>query len=423
MNVVIINKSDSRGGAAVVSRRLMDALCDQGINAKMLVAEKQSDSPRVIQIADRSKLRKCFLTERLRIFTHNGFSRQRLFQVDIASDGLDLASHPLVREADIVVLGWVNQGLLSLKQIADIQKPLVWIMHDMWNMTGICHHAGDCDRFHHHCGKCQFLGRMASAHDLSYMTFERKKELYDNTDIHFVAVSRWLAGRARESGLLGNRDVEVINNPFLSTIHYQGKGLKTHSGGSIRIVMGAARLDDPIKGLQILKKTLAHLKKYNPGLAAHLELITFGVVRDETQLEDIAITHRHLGRISPKRIGSVYADADIVVSSSLWETLPGTLVEGQAYGCIPICFNRGGQPDIITHKQTGYIAEFDDNKDIAAANLAAGIIWASWQLESDDASEWRRRLQQSVTDRFAPEVIAEQYIALFRRICDNKATV
>ena len=40
MKIAIINKSDLNGGAAVVSYRLMNALREHGVDAKMLVTEK-----------------------------------------------------------------------------------------------------------------------------------------------------------------------------------------------------------------------------------------------------------------------------------------------------------------------------------------------------------------------------------------------
>ena len=39
MKVAIINRSDERGGAAVVSARLMEALRAKGVDARMIVAE------------------------------------------------------------------------------------------------------------------------------------------------------------------------------------------------------------------------------------------------------------------------------------------------------------------------------------------------------------------------------------------------
>ncbi len=45
MSTVIINHSDSRGGASVVSLRLLEALCAAGHDATMLVAHKAGDNP------------------------------------------------------------------------------------------------------------------------------------------------------------------------------------------------------------------------------------------------------------------------------------------------------------------------------------------------------------------------------------------
>lgn len=117
MKVVLINKSDSTGGAAVVSKRLVEALRGINIDARMLVVEKLSDAPYVALAASPKRAAIPFLAERLKIFCSNGFSRAELFKADTASDGLPLCRHPWVREADVVVLGWMNQGMLSLKGI------------------------------------------------------------------------------------------------------------------------------------------------------------------------------------------------------------------------------------------------------------------------------------------------------------------
>ncbi|MBR5612509.1 MAG: glycosyl transferase, partial [Bacteroidaceae bacterium] len=43
MRVLIVNTSERIGGAAIAAGRLMDALKNNGIKAKMLVREKQTD--------------------------------------------------------------------------------------------------------------------------------------------------------------------------------------------------------------------------------------------------------------------------------------------------------------------------------------------------------------------------------------------
>ena len=135
MKVVLINKSDSTGGAAVVTFRLMEALRAAGVDARMLVAEKRRDSAFVELASGRRGLRKAFLSERLKIFLANGMSRETLFRIDTASDGVPMWHHRWVEEADVVCLNWVNQGLLSLdglEKLLATGKPVVWTMHDMW---------------------------------------------------------------------------------------------------------------------------------------------------------------------------------------------------------------------------------------------------------------------------------------------------
>lgn len=418
LKIVIVNKSDSTGGAAVVSRRLMEAFREEGIDARMLVVEKLTGSPYVEVAAQDSAIKKNFLLERLRIFIANGFNRSTLFKIDTASDGLPLWRHPLVREADAVLLNWVNQGMLSLngvRKILGLGKPVVWTMHDMWCMTGICHHAGECLGYLKECGCCPLLGKLAAANDLSRKTWLRKSHLGDDAGkMAYVAVSNWLAEKASASSLLSSSRVEVIPNVF----RLDGEGKRTTSGLSkIRLLFGAARLDDPIKGLPVLVEMTRSIRSRHPELADRLELITFGNVKDPASMEGIAIPHRHLGTVSgEKNVREVYESADILVSASSYETLPGTLVEAQAYGCIPVSFNRGGQSDIISHLHTGYLADYADDLTTAALNLADGVAWAAAATDnSATLLEIRTAMRNSVKEKFSPHAIVSAYINLISK--------
>ena len=95
--------------------------------------------------------------------------------------------------------------------------------------------------------------------------------------------------------------------------------------------------------------------------------------------------------------------------------MPGTLVEGQVYGCIPVSFGRGGQSDIIDHLSTGYIADWDDDLHRAAANIADGIIWASRQ----PAAEIRARMLASARARFSAPTVATAYLRLFHSLLNK----
>lgn len=412
LKLTFLSRSDIRGGAAIVTYRLVEALRASGVDARMLVCEKLSKSDFVKVCAPFRKIQFVFLKERFNVYVHNGFKRDTLFKIDPASDGLNLWEHPWMKDADAVYLGWINQGMLSIKGIRKIiamGKPVVWIMHDMWNMTGVCHHAGGCTGYVCECGDCPLLGKKSSHTDMSHRVWELKKRLYAPKKIKFVAVSTWLASKAAESKLMKDLEVRVIPNPFAIYSDGRLETGKAKRNGPVRIVFGAARLDDPIKGLPVLKRALEVLRSSYPIIAADVELVTFGGFKDIENLRNFAIPHVHLGMLNgAKEIRKAYEECDIVVSTSDYETLPGTLVEGQAYGCIPVAIDHGGQRDIVDHLKTGYLARWNDSLSIRAGTVAEGIVWAYRNVDDEELHE---RMRDSVIERFSASEVARRILS------------
>ena len=88
MRVLIINTSERIGGAAIAAGRLMESLKNNGIKAKMLVRDKQTDQISVVGLK-RSWLQVWkFMWERIVIWSANRFQRYHLFDVDIANTGI-----------------------------------------------------------------------------------------------------------------------------------------------------------------------------------------------------------------------------------------------------------------------------------------------------------------------------------------------
>ena len=146
MRVLLVNTSERIGGAAIATSRLMEALKNNGIKAKMLVRDKQTDQITVVSLEKSWINLWRFIWERSMIWKANRFKRNNLFAVDLANTGIDITALPEFQEADVIHLNWVNQGMLSLKKIQkiiDTGKPIVWTMHDMWCFTGICHYSDD----------------------------------------------------------------------------------------------------------------------------------------------------------------------------------------------------------------------------------------------------------------------------------------
>lgn len=422
MKIAVINKSDSSGGAAVVSRRLTEALRQEGTDARLLVCEKLTNLPFVEKVANDFLIRRKFISERLKIFIANGFNRSTLFKIDTGSEGLPLWRHPFVKEADAIIINWVNQGMLSLKgvrKILGLGKPVIWTMHDMWCMTGICHHAGNCRHFLKECGECPLLGQEASPGDLSNKVWSKKNNLYSDASLMkkmaFVAVSNWLGEKSSISSLLRKQRVAVIPNAFkISAAEKRPLSKKE----KVRILFGAARIDDPIKGLDTLNEMSHVIRTEYPDIAANLEIAMFGDIRNPELLNDFGLPVVRLGVLHGEmEVKKAYEDADILLSASSYETLPGTLVEAQAYGCIPVSFNQGGQADIITHSDTGYIAPYDSDIATRARNLSKGVMWALSVIENKEALEIIcNKMRKNVETKFSYSKIAREYISLINRL-------
>lgn len=388
MRIAVLSTSFSRGGAAIVTGRLVDAL--RRIGHEVATFELEGKRER----------RPSFLMERLEIYSANGFNRKDLFKVSTASFGRrGIVGELLQWKPDVAVFGWVNHGLLSLRQIKEIGRagiPIVWIMHDMWNMTGICHHALGCVRFEGECGLCPLIaGPLRGSHDLSHKVWRRKNETYDEVkNLTFVAVSHWLAELAANSSLLGKRDCRVIPNVFPVEnyrLAEKEKGL---------IIFGAARLDDPIKGLEY---AIDALNMVDPESGAHVAF--FGDIRNPEALERLRLPFELLGPLSGREVADLCSRAQVILSTSLYETLPTTLIEGQASGAVPVSFDRGGQADIIEHMKTGWLAPFGNTESIAR-----GIEWGL------GGGADPKELRASVARKFSADVVAGAYVELFREV-------
>ncbi|MDR0799331.1 MAG: glycosyltransferase family 4 protein [Dysgonamonadaceae bacterium] len=414
MKVVLLNTAERTGGAAIAANRLMKALIQNGIETKSLVLRKQSDDANVISVQT-SVFKKyyakfTFLWERLGIFFCNHFNRRKLFQVSIANTGFDVSRHPLVESADIIHIHWINQGFLSLrdiKKLTQLGKPVVWTMHDMWPCTGICHHAWECENFKKSCGQCPFL-TSGKKNDLSHRVFEKKSFISDS-DIHFVTVSSWLKGKAEKSLITKGLKISIIPNGIDTVVFSrrdkQEMRRKYFLPSSKKIILlGAARIDDPVKGFEYLRDALLLLNEKRDDLF----LILIGEIKNkEAFLPQIPVEYLSTGMIpDPATIAQFYAAADVTVVSSYYETFGQTLIESMSCGCPAVSFNNSGQTDIIDHKINGYLAEYKN-----AADLAKGIEWVIDHPESEKLAEACRK---KVLEKFSEPVVAEKYISLYK---------
>lgn len=103
--------------------------------------------------------------------------------------------------------------------------------------------------------------------------------------------------------------------------------------------------------------------------------------------------------------------SSILMSTSLYEGLPLSMIEARTYGCVPIAFNSyASLEDTIEDEKTGVIVEPFGDVDLYAEKLA--------RLMAD--SEKRQRIAANAkkdTARFSSSAIAAKWVDLLSGIC------
>jgi len=421
MRVLIVNTSERIGGAAIAAGRLVEALKNNGIKAKMLVREKQTDRLSVIELK-RSWWRVWqFIWERILIWKENRFKKHNLFAVDIANTGTDITTIPEFQAADIIHLHWINQGMLSLNDIRKIMqssKPVVWTMHDMWPCTGICHHARECDKYHQECHHCPYIYKGGRKKDLSNWVFKKKKEIYQLAPVTFVTCSRWLKERASQSALLNGHAIVDIPNPINIGLFKPQNALVARSKMGLPtdkklILFGSVKVTDKRKGIDYFVESCKLLAEMHPELKEELGVVVYG--KNSEQLKPlIPFQVFPLDFISTEKdLVNIYNAVDLYVTPSLEENLPTTIMEAMACGVPCVGFNVGGIPEMIDHLHNGYIAEYKSAED-----LANGIIWTLSESEYQSLSEEACR---KVVSNYSESIVAKKYIDIYNKITGDHA--
>lgn len=420
MRVVHLNTYQTTGGAAVAAGRLNRALNQIGVDSTLLVQESTRPEADVEALATSFLAKKMafarFGGERLAFLPYEKDKSVR-FQFSPAVTGVDLTYNSLIRQADVLHLHWVNFGFFSVEGLASLmrlEKPVVWTMHDMWPFTGGCHHSGTCENYQRACGNCVPFLHHPGPNDLSHQGWIRKEQAYSSAHLVPVGCSEWLANRARKSGLFRPFSVLNIPNPIDTNLFRpiektearQALGLPTNRR---LILFAAAKVSTVGKGFAYFQQALHHLHSQldNP---REVELLIFGA-GDKGLLHELPFQYHFLGPLSDMtRISQAYNAADLFVIPSLAENLPNTIMEAMACGTPAVGFEVGGIPEMIQHRESGYLAQYKSAED-----LSAGMHWLLG-LSPDNYAAIAHAARQHVLAQYEESVVASQYAGLYESL-------
>lgn len=325
--------------------------------------------------------------------------------------GSNVSKLDQVKQADIIYLHWVLGGFLSLnsiKQLAKLKKPIIIVLHDMWPITGGCHHSFTCDKYKDKCNNCQmFPGQKKN--DLSAKEFKRKLKLFSKyNNFYFVSPSKWLYDCAKQSALTKNKPIFNIPNIIDRNIYKPfgkatAKNALNLSESEIIVGFGVVSINSPYKGWSYLKSALEILhEKYQ---AHKISILIFGANSNPEIVKEIPYRTKFLGYLRDDySMSLVYNAIDVFVVPSLADNLPTTIFESMSCGTPVVAFETGGIPDFFEHKLNGYLAKYKDAED-----LANGIIFCI-----------KNSLKGYVLKGFDMSLVIKKHLELFEKIGINK---
>ncbi len=371
MKVVHLTNSITHSSAPL---RLVKALNEEGIESNLIVLSSNQNINNLTiykkNIFDRLNNHYISKWENKII---NGYKTEGL-PFSFGGSGVDVSKLPEVKNADIIHLHWINGQFLSFKSIGKIMKlgkPVIWTFHDSWPMTGGCHVRCGCDRFKEGCGKCHELNSLEE-NDITSSIILKKQRYYCADKIVTVSPSNWMYKNVCESGLFRNSRNYQIGNPIDTDIFYSKKEFtEFDQKEKIYILFGSSgTLSAEYKGYKFFVETMNVLKNKKNEFLDKIIIQIFGAVENNYPgLENFKI--EHLGYInSDEEMAKSYREADIYVFPSLDDNLPGTVMECLACGTPVVCFDTCGIPEMVKHKENGYVARFKDSED-----MARGIEW------------------------------------------------
>ncbi len=422
MKVIHINTYAGNGGAGRACLRLNKALTDQGIDSHMWVNFSFKENKQVSNFSTRF-FRKWITAAGIILegLVSKYFTQALRIPFSIPIWGRDISNHPILKQADIIHIHWINHAFLrprDLSKLAKLNKPIVWTFHDCNACTGGCHYTMSCTHYQHECGNCPVL-KTSHAQDWSHRIWQAKYRAYQELPFQIVTPSKWMADFVKSSKLLSSRDVQVIPNTLDTSIFKPSakqdarKSLGIAPDKFILMSGSMPSRQDLYKGASYLLEAIPLFVKHHVVDLAQIELLIFGN-RAEESGSVFGVKTTFLGTISDDtKLALCYSAADVFLVPSVEDNLPNTVMESLACGTPVVAFTTGGIPDMVTHQYNGYLAQYKSSID-----LAEGINWIYKHPEKELLHQQARK---TVEDHFSEEIIAQKHIKLYQRLLHEYA--
>lgn len=370
--IVHITFSDKVGGAAVASYRLHKLMLENGLDSKMVVFENLRKEDRISTVYKNGfdSLVKKF---KVYILGINSFSlNKRYGHYSSFNFGGNIKNNPVIDEADVIYLHWVNYGLINVKDIEYLlkkNKKVIWMMHDMFPFTGGCHHSFGCEGYSDNCKNCHFFNKS----NKPCKQLNKKRKLLKYNNMYWVAPSMWLCEKASTSVAIDQKRLRCIPNAISYNFFKLDKSFSKKALGLSEdfkyILYGANNLiNNPYKGYELFLNIINLIShRFEEGKIDNVKIILFGATENEQLREMIKVPVIFMGDVSDEyTMNLLYNASDVLLMTSVAENAPLVIQECKPSGTPIVAFGVGGIPEMIKSNAEGFVSDIDDIEGMAS---------------------------------------------------------
>jgi len=315
-------------------------------------------------------------------------------------------------DSDVIHFHFVNGGLISIKQIGKITKPVLWTMPDMWTFLGGEHYLtpSDYERFLN-----GYLKSNRNVNDLGIdigrIIWRQKLECFKKLNV--IAPSKWLAEQASKSPLFINKEIEVIPPPIDLEFFKPKNLIESRQKFFLKrndFVIGFLGGTQLRKGWEFIEELIDHSKS-----EASWRFVLGGTGRSKyPKFNDRVLL---LGTIIESSVlQNFYSALDVLLVPSIQEAYGLVAQEAQACGIPVVVFSDTGCSDIVNNGVTGYrVKNRSTSELVKVLRLIQSLDRSTLEVMKYES---RRRAENLWEMKF----IAKKYEKKYQHIIANSKT-
>ena len=380
---LITSKKKLVGGANIASKRLINVLKKnfrvevRAINEKSLIGKLKYYIARIIV--------RLFIGKTSFLNSLNIFTRINLNNI----------------KTDLVLVDWVGEETVSLKDLSKINVPIIWVMLDMFAATSTEHYLNLPK-------KKGYYKKDTQNNYIKKIIYNKKTNLYDG-NINIIANSNFLEKFCKKSDLTKKLNIKRIYTPidaekwFREKEKYSKQQLNLDPTKKYILYGAHGGFKNYRKGGDLFEDSINKLGKMDE----NFEVIVLG--GDQNQIKKINNINFHFRKVELDiKIQRLYHSSSILtVSASRAESLPQFIVETILCKNPVVSFDVGGISEIVSHKFNGYLTKCYDTDD-----FAMGMKYCIKNIKKNNLLNSRKNIYKM----FENKSISKEYVNFINKI-------